>query len=394
MFVFYNLFKLKVGGIMEQLTSQDTRNLLQSIQSLYSFKSLDTFALETLTILEQLVPTESSVMFTHAANFDMSLPMAVQSRSPDFERLLMSDKVLPLINAAALHNPLIKNMPITATGAHKFSDFSTHQELYSLEFLRDISEMVESDDHMMLGLYDGDPANILHSPEPVAYYYFYRQWDTWTERDRLILSLLQPHLIQAYKIANRFQHLQQRLAQLQQSVDQSGVIFLDVTGRAQWITTQAKQWLRQYFPHMSGLNQLPEEIQSWITSQTACLNVLEDTFSVCSPLCLQQQDSQLVIRLAIDPATEQYMLLLSEERTFSLANSLELLGLSKREAEVLLGVIQGQKTKAIAQSLQISTSTVRKHLENICHKLNVQSRTEAISQVLNHLGILNSPPIL
>ena len=71
---------------MEQLTSQDTQNLLQSIQSLYSFKSLDTFALETLTILEQLVPAASSIMNTHAANFDISLPVKVQSCSPDFER--------------------------------------------------------------------------------------------------------------------------------------------------------------------------------------------------------------------------------------------------------------------------------------------------------------------
>jgi DNA-binding CsgD family transcriptional regulator len=38
----------------------------------------------------------------------------------------------------------------------------------------------------------------------------------------------------------------------------------------------------------------------------------------------------------------------------------------------------------------VQTSTIRKHLENIYLKFGVGSRTEAIAQALEKLGMLNS----
>jgi ATP/maltotriose-dependent transcriptional regulator MalT len=87
-----------------------------------------------------------------------------------------------------------------------------------------------------------------------------------------------------------------------------------------------------------------------------------------------------------------YVLLL-EEQTLSLLKLLELLRLSQRETEVLLGVIQGKDNKAIAVQLSVGASTVRKHLETIYQKLGVQSRTEAIAQALEKLGFLHSLPL-
>jgi DNA-binding CsgD family transcriptional regulator len=89
----------------------------------------------------------------------------------------------------------------------------------------------------------------------------------------------------------------------------------------------------------------------------------------------------------------RYLLLL-EEQTLSALNSLEILGLSQRETEVLALVMQGKENKTIAAQLSIHNGTVRKHLENIYRKLGVGSRTEAISQALAKLGLLHSVPIL
>ena len=110
------------------------------------------------------------------------------------------------------------------------------------------------------------------------------------------------------------------------------------------------------------------------------------------PLRIEQADKQLVIRLVVEPG-DQYLLLL-EEQTLSLLQSLELLGLSQRETEVLLRVMQGNDNKAIATQLSVGRSTVRKHLESIFHKLGVQSRTEAIAHALEKLGILNALPLI
>ncbi|MCA9935589.1 MAG: hypothetical protein KC415_16755 [Anaerolineales bacterium] len=60
--------------------------------------------------------------------------------------------------------------------------------------------------------------------------------------------------------------------------------------------------------------------------------------------------------------------------------------LSQRELEVLQLLADGLSNKAIAQTLIIAASTVKKHLKNIYQKLNVHSRTEAIARA-RELGL-------
>ena len=52
--------------------------------------------------------------------------------------------------------------------------------------------------------------------------------------------------------------------------------------------------------------------------------------------------------------------------------------LSHRELEVLNLINQGDRNKKIAETLTISVSTVKRHLQNIYQKLQVNSRTEAM----------------
>lgn len=56
--------------------------------------------------------------------------------------------------------------------------------------------------------------------------------------------------------------------------------------------------------------------------------------------------------------------------------------LSSRELEVLQKVNQGERNQQIAESLSLSVSTIKRHLQNIYQKLQVNSRTEAIA-ILN-----------
>ena len=58
--------------------------------------------------------------------------------------------------------------------------------------------------------------------------------------------------------------------------------------------------------------------------------------------------------------------------------------LTQREMEVLSLINQGYRNKNIAESLSISTSTVKRHLQNIYQKLQVSSRTEAIAFLHDH----------
>ncbi len=54
--------------------------------------------------------------------------------------------------------------------------------------------------------------------------------------------------------------------------------------------------------------------------------------------------------------------------------------LTAREREVLRLLITGASNREIAQHLVLSVNTVKKHVLNICSKLGVQSRTQAIAQ--------------
>jgi DNA-binding NarL/FixJ family response regulator len=70
--------------------------------------------------------------------------------------------------------------------------------------------------------------------------------------------------------------------------------------------------------------------------------------------------------------------------------SLELLGLTNREAEILLGIAQGKTNKQIATSLYVSPLTVKTHLQHVYRKLGVESRTEALARALEFLDLLSS----
>lgn len=54
--------------------------------------------------------------------------------------------------------------------------------------------------------------------------------------------------------------------------------------------------------------------------------------------------------------------------------------LSTREQEVLRLLRDGASNREIAQQLVLSVNTVKKHVLNLCGKLGVQSRTQAIAK--------------
>lgn len=70
---------------------------------------------------------------------------------------------------------------------------------------------------------------------------------------------------------------------------------------------------------------------------------------------------------------------------FDSAVPLEKLGLSPREAEVLLWVAQGKGNHEIAVILDLSPATVKKHTIHIFEKLGVENRSAAMLQAIEML---------
>jgi DNA-binding CsgD family transcriptional regulator len=123
-----------------------------------------------------------------------------------------------------------------------------------------------------------------------------------------------------------------------------------------------------------------------VKDQTSSVIIHPHPTAIATPFQIALASKRLTVRLTIEPGRNCYNLTLEEQHRSNL-QSLEPLGLSQRETEVLGWLMQGKDNRAIALVMAVGASTIRKHLENIYRKFGVQSRTEAISHVLEKIGL-------
>ncbi len=370
---------------MQTLSIEDIEQLNRSIFQLYTLRDLDTFGLNALSIVDRLVPGELPM-------FHMNHGVTPQLDYICLEGFRLTADLERTMHQHFASHPIVDNMPQTLTGAYKISDFVTQQQLHQFEGLyQQFLRVHEIEDQMILFLPDATPdiwQKLSQLGTKLVGFTQNRTGRNFTERDRLILNLMRPHLAQAYTNVQQYHQLQQENQQLQRSLNHLGTIVLDSEMQIRSIAPQAIIWLETYFTKSTcSHQQLPDRLQSWLRYQIDCLTQNSAVHHVCLPLRIQRAGRELTIRLTIDPQGTQYLLLLIEQ-TLSSLNTLALLGLSQRETEVLKLIIQGKDNKAIASQLSVNISTIRKHLENIYTKFGVKSRTEAIAYALTKLGIM------
>jgi len=71
---------------------------------------------------------------------------------------------------------------------------------------------------------------------------------------------------------------------------------------------------------------------------------------------------------------------------FDSATPLEKLGLTRREAEVLLWIAQGKTNAEIGIILEAATATVKKHVERVLEKLGAENRQSAALRAIEVLS--------
>jgi DNA-binding NarL/FixJ family response regulator len=374
---------------MEHLTFNDTQSLLQGIQTLYTLCNLETFAVNALTIVNQLVPSDRP----HFHATVVRTRQTSRSFMPDCPGY--TPELESLIHQNFDEHPLLQHMPQVLHGAYQLSDFVSQKELHCLEVVyQQFLRPLDSEEQITIFLPNTNLGSWrkLTQTDATLFGFSLHRVRRFTERDRLILNLLRPHLSQAHANAQQYQQLQQNLSQLHHTLNHLGLVVLNSEGQVQEITPQAVAWLEAYFPKPTSTAELPDHLWAWAKHQISCATLESNLSKPQLPLRIEQASKQLVICLVVEQHSARYLLLL-EEQTLSLSNSLDLLGLSQRETEVLFWIMQGKDNKTIATQLTVGPSTVRKHLESIYRKLGVQSRTEAIAQALAKLGVLNPLPL-
>jgi DNA-binding CsgD family transcriptional regulator len=200
-------------------------------------------------------------------------------------------------------------------------------------------------------------------------------------RKKLLIKLLSPYFRQAYRNAQTFTHMQQKLTLVDQALDRLhlGIIVLTPDRKVRLATASAVKQVTSYLGHqcLRG-NRLPEPLRTWIKQQEVVVKEKGDVVLQRNPLVLAGEGKRLVIRLVSD--LDQSLLLLEEHSTTMQVESLVPFGLSPREAQVLDWVAQGKTNKEIGVILDLSPRTVQKHLEHIYRKIYVETRTAAAAK--------------
>lgn len=192
------------------------------------------------------------------------------------------------------------------------------------------------------------------------------------QRDKTVLDLLRPHLMQAYHIAYRFERYE-ALMREQQGRGRGTV-------KVRWprllidaLDGEAKRLLDNFFPGWGRTpTTLPAELGGPVAAMLARYGLPE--MLCCSrtlTLAVRGRRLDVTIRL-VEPglARDAWECCLLLEETVTAPCDV----LSRREQEIADLLPLGLSNKEIAARLGISPKTVGKHLENIFDKLGVTRR--------------------
>ncbi|HWC02033.1 MAG TPA: helix-turn-helix transcriptional regulator [Methylomirabilota bacterium] len=219
-------------------------------------------------------------------------------------------------------------------------------------------------------------------PQELVAVALYRNASDFSERDRLCLDLLRPHLVHLHRSAEAMSRIRRDLALVTRGVEAWAQAFLIVgrEGRIRRATEGAERWLTRYFDDAPHRGRLPARLREWLRWHETARAHPDALAPAPRPLVVERLGRRLTVRLVSQPT--ESLLLLEETATRLEPAVLARLGLSSREAEVLAWVAAGKTNPAVADLLHISPRTVQTHLERIYRKLGVETRTAATARAL------------
>jgi DNA-binding CsgD family transcriptional regulator len=198
----------------------------------------------------------------------------------------------------------------------------------------------------------------------------------FSEEERYLLNLLRPHLVQAYRESRLFSYLNDAAG-----IANDGFMVVDRASRIRYVTARGLHLLKEFFGNEPA-NGLPVRISTWLQEKTKPRSAGQ---CPVSDLTVGSERRSLTVQAVAGPDATEYRLLLRETVRQLDARPLQSLGLTNREAEVLLWLSEGKSNSEIAIILTSKVRTIAKHLERVFAKLMVENRTAAAHAALDVL---------
>lgn len=191
----------------------------------------------------------------------------------------------------------------------------------------------------------------------------------FSEEERTLLELLRPHLAHAWRRACVMEELRSALDLRDYALrGATAIVVLDARNEVAFCSAPARELLARYFKGREA-GRLPGPLRRWLKERPGSQ----------TNIVFARSDHRLFVRLMKAPAqdNERQLLQLVERPLIPPVEPLLALGLTSREAEVLLWLAQGKRNAEIAVICTMHVTTVNTHLRNIFGKLGVETRTAA-----------------
>jgi DNA-binding NarL/FixJ family response regulator len=323
------------------LARGDAERILRFVAEAESFGGEHPFAGEFLRQLGRLVPadwiaySDWDLRTCDGDRYDRAWP---EDYTP------FSDLDWRMLEPVLRTNPVFVGFRRGIVSALKISDFLTRRQLHRTRLYQSVLKPC--------GLEDSLGVRLPVPPRRRARAFILdRGGRDFSERDRLVLEVLRPHLVHLNRAGEIRRRLREALA-LHEST-QAPIVLLEVDDHVAFASTAARELLERYFGEAGA--RLPHAVASWLRERRRA--------TTAEPFRLDAGDRVLEVEL-VDES------LLFEERQRAPR-------LTVREWEILDLVAEGSTNPEIAERLWVSPGTVRKHLDNIYAKLGVHTRTAA-----------------
>lgn len=288
-----------------------------------------------------------------------------------FRGFLMPKDRRELLPRFVDQHPMLAHSKRTGEGPPlQFTDFMSRPEFEKTELF---NECYRGYTHGMMTFKLPSPRNINCS------FVLSRNERDFSERDRQVLTALQPQLAVLYRAAVVRAESLARIATGYSGMTECGVVIASEDGSIRTINHEAYTLLDTYGGRGFSAHRLPASVCEY-------LDTLKDRgHASYQPieLFLSDRSESLILRPARLP---DGWAILAESSGVGTTSLLRKHGLTPKEIEVLGWIAQGKSNAEIGIILGSSDRTVQKHVQNLLNKLQVDNRVGALIRARELIG--------
>ena len=346
----------------KELSTQDLRNLLALSESLKPGESA--FRQHALESLMSLFGFREAIFHQVDENGLFSQPTYINMRKDVVERYFAhyhtSDYFAPA-------NHTSKKRVLTVRDFMSFPEWEQSALYQSC--------------HQALNLYDQATVMLKNDGAPIGVVIVYhdKKHPGFSRRELAILEQVGQLLEKQYATHMEMERARQEALLLKNILDgaSQGIAVCDQGFRLQMLNRPAVQLLEEHF----GLSQDRSEIERFLRERLvpvyernhACAFSLPDTFEVSF------QVESFLVRDGDSMSTHYAVFVSNRERSSHWQSYVQKQGLTARERQIAMLILEGKDNASIASELIISVHTVKRHAESIYRKLGVTGRYDMIA---------------